>query len=316
MAAGAPSFLSSPLALPAPPALPALPALPGLGSTLRPVQFHRRVPRPPLDASIELVWLCCSEPSPLTLERVLPTGAPQLIVNLAEDATRRYIPGPRGLVGESTAGTIVASVLSQFDIIDTAEQTYVAGAAFKPGGLTPFVRMPAHELAGADVPVETLWGRLAVAILRERLLEAPTAGAKLDVLEACLLERWTARAIHPAVTFALGSFQARPHLASVSDVTCAVGLSAKRFIERFKADVGLTPKRYCRVQRFQRAVSRAHRGLAVNWTTVALGAGYYDQAHFIHEFRSFAGMTPSEYQAAQTPFHNHVKYLQSEHPAV
>ena len=93
-------------------------------------------------------------------------------------------------------------------------------------------------------------------------------------------------------------------------------MSAKRFIERFKAEVGVSPKHYCRIRRFQRTVTRAHRGQIVDWPQVALECGYYDQAHFIHEFRSFAGLTPTGYQGSRTAFQNHVKFLQSELAAV
>ena len=54
----------------------------------------------------------------------------------------------------------------------------------------------------------------------------------------------------------------------------------------------------------------------VDWTQVALDCGYYDQAHFIHEFRSFAGLTPTGYQASRTAFQNHVKFLQSGGAAI
>jgi AraC-like DNA-binding protein len=69
-------------------------------------------------------------------------------------------------------------------------------------------------------------------------------------------------------------------------------MSAKRFIERFKAQVGVSLKRYCRIRRFQHALARAHRGQPVDRPQVALECGYYDQAHFIHEFRAFSGLTP------------------------
>ena len=98
---------------------------------------------------------------------------------------------------------------------------------------------------------------------------------------------------------------------SIAAVTDTIGLSAKRFIERFRMEVGITPKVYCRIRRFQRAVTMATRGRQVAWTQVALDAGYFDQAHFIHDFRSFAGLTPTAYQSARTWFQNHVKFLQS-----
>jgi AraC-like DNA-binding protein len=79
----------------------------------------------------------------------------------------------------------------------------------------------------------------------------------LDVLEAILQEICTPPGVHPAVTFALAAFDRAPLTTSIAAVTARVGLSAKRFIERFKIDVGMTPKRYCRIRRFQRSVAQA-----------------------------------------------------------
>ena len=249
-------------------------------------------------------------PAPHALERILPTGAAQLIVNLKEDQTRLYDPeAPHRLV--ATLGSVLSGVHSRFQIIDTSEQEYVAGVAFKPGGTVPFMRMPAHEASNADVPLESLWGRRCAAVLRERLLESERIDATLDAFEAVLLEMWHPSRLHPAVNCALAAFDRAPLTTTIAAVTVAIGLSAKRFIERFKIEAGLTPKRYCRVRRFQRALALAHRGRRVDWTGVALDCGYFDQAHFIHDFRSFAGLTPTECLAASTSFQNHVTFLQS-----
>jgi AraC-like DNA-binding protein len=118
--------------------------------------------------------------------------------------------------------------------------------------------------------------------------------------------------VHPAIAFSLAAFNRVPMATSIGAVTDKIGMSAKRFIERFKAQVGVSPKQYCRIRRFQRAILRAHRGDTVPWPEVAMDCGYYDQAHFIHDFRSFSGLTPTGYQAGRTAFQNHVKFLQSE----
>ena len=59
--------------------------------------------------------------------------------------------------------------------------------------------------------------------------------------------------------------------------------------------LGLTPKLFSRVSRFQKVIQTAHALDDINWTRIALDCGYYDQAHFIHDFQAFAGITPSEY---------------------
>jgi AraC-like DNA-binding protein len=211
---------------------------------------------------------------------------------------------------------MLSGVQSRYRVIDTLEQEYVAGVAFRPGGTMGFMRAPAQETTDAAVRLEALWGPRRTATLRERLLESGSPDAKLDVIEHALREMWTQVSLHPAVTFALSAFDRVPHTASIAAVTNAIGLSAKRFIERFKIEVGVTPKRYCRIRRFQQAVARAHRGHHVDWAQVALDCGYFDQAHFIHDFRSFAGLTPTSYQTARTPFQNHVRLLESDGPDI
>ncbi len=94
--------------------------------------------------------------------------------------------------------------------------------------------------------------------------------------------------------------------ASVSRVVEQTGFSQRRFIQLFSEEVGLTPKLFSRVSRFQKVIRTAHRVDEINWAQVALDCGYYDQPHFVHDFRSFAGITPSEYLLRKTPHVNHV----------
>lgn len=272
--------------------------------------FVQRQPAAPLDASVESIWFCRNTFARHVLQRVLPTGGPQLIINLSEDKTRTYESTNDGLQCTTSSGTTITGLTTRSQIIDTAEQEYVAGVSFRPGGTLPFFSTRATELANADVPVDVFWGRAGVALLRERLLAAPSPDCALNILEASLLLAWRNRPAHPAVTFALTAFRANPSLVRIQQVRDAIGLSPKRFIERFKSDVGLTPKQFCRLLRFQRAVNCAHQR-EVDWTRLALGCGYFDQAHFIHEFREFSGLTPGGYQAASTEFQSHVNFLQS-----
>jgi AraC-like DNA-binding protein len=274
------------------------------------MHYYHRAPQPPLDAFVALVWVCRDGPRRHALERVLPTGVSQLIVNLKEDRTRVYDPAPPHRC-VSTSGTVLTGVQSSYHIIDTLEQEYVAGVVFKPGGTAALVGAPADELRDADTPLELLWGRQQAAALREQLLECRDANAQLDVLEDALLARRRLRSMPAAVAFAIATFDQVPLVTKIGAVTDATGMSAKRFIESFKTHVGVSPKRYCRIRRFQRAVARAHSGERIDWPQVALDCGYYDQAHFIHEFRAFSGLTPTSYQASRTAFQNHVKFLQS-----
>ena len=186
------------------------------------MRYRHRVPRPPLDAFIESIWVYQHDSRPHALERILPTGAAQLIINLKEDQTRLYDPEfPDRYV--ATSGSVLSGVQSRFQVIDTSEQEYVAGVAFKPGGTVPFVRLPAHEASDADVPLESLWGRRRATALRERLLESDSIDATLDALEAVLHEMWRPPGLHPAVSFALAAFDRAPLTTSIAAVTDAIG---------------------------------------------------------------------------------------------
>ena len=273
--------------------------------------FAQRRPSPPLEPFVASFWVCRNARRPIAFERVVPTGGPQLIVNLCEDETRVYENTARGLYCHSSPGSVLTGITTRAQIIETAGQEFVAGIAFRPGGTVPFFAVPAFEVSDRQTPVAAFWGARAEVCLREQLLEAANTNEILDALEASLLAAWRDRAVHPAVTFAIEVFESQPQVARIDSVADAAGLSAKRFIERFKAEVGVTPKRFCRLLRFQRAVKQAHRAVPVDWTRLALDCGYFDQAHFIHEFRQFSGLTPREYRAAATPFANHVNFVQS-----
>ncbi|MGD9905785.1 MAG: helix-turn-helix domain-containing protein [Vicinamibacterales bacterium] len=267
-----------------------------------------RVPAPPLDRAIAALWYFRRAPQPFALERVLPTGTTQLIVNLKEDVTRGY-----DLCGRVTtrSGSVLVGARTRFEIIDSDEQEHVIAAIFRPGGTRPFFAPPADAFTGDDVPLDALWTPAAAARLREQLLAAATPDGALDALERALRDAWRDRPTPPSVAAALATFTRAPHVARIGAVADAVGLSRKRFIEGFRREVGLTPKHYCRIRRFQRALTEAHAAADVDWAQVAAAGGYYDQSHFIHDFRSFSGLTPTGYRAGRTAFQNHVTFLQA-----
>ena len=168
------------------------------------------------------------------------------------------------------------------------------------------LKMPADELGNVRAPLDALWGR-AASELKERLLEARTWMARFRIVEDVLLARLAGLPVqHPAVAFALNAIQAAPHAHTIGRLTERIGLSPRRFIEVFAAEVGLTPKVFCRVHRFQRVLALIERNAEIDWTDVALAGGYYDQAHFIHDFRAFSGITPTAYILAGVRERNHV----------
>lgn len=227
-----------------------------------------------------------------TPELLLPTGCMHLVVNLSQDETLWY--GGDGFTHtHRRAGTVVAGAHLGPVCTGLTRQPAMIAVLFRPGGAYPFFATPASALDEPFVELETLWGR-AGAILRERLLEASTPQAAMDMLESVLLAR-AVRALEPdrgvaAAVTALGRG------AAVTEVAERLGLSERTLQRRFAERVGLPPKRFARVRRLHRLLASIPRGCAVDWAGAALEYGYYDQAHLINEFRSLTGMTPAAYR--------------------
>jgi methylphosphotriester-DNA--protein-cysteine methyltransferase len=263
-------------------------------------------PPPPLGHFVGLLWLYEGFRPAHPRERLLPTGTVEIVINLREDRSVTY--GRKDIERPLVrSGEIVCGAHSEYFVIDTNSQDGVIGVHFRPGGAFPFLKLPAGELHNQHVDLSQFWGRQAASELRERLLAARSPEAKLRVLERALLEAACGEFDrHTAVAYALDVFHQAPAGRSIREVTERTGLSARRFIDLFEKEVGLTPKLFCRVQRFQRVLKSIALGGRVDWVDLALTCGYYDQAHFIHDFRAFSGINPSTYLAAHTPHLNHV----------
>jgi AraC-like DNA-binding protein len=262
-------------------------------------------PQPPLSDFVDVLWLCEGYEASHEKERLLPDGSVELVVNLQEDRIRVYDShNPQRF--DTIPGCVVSGPRSEFFVIDTEGESSTVGVHFKPGGAFPFLGVSPSELKDQSVALECLWGA-GSARLRERLLAARTRAEKFRVMEYCLLEHlYKPLARHAAVSFALQQFFPARRPLPVARVVEQVGFSQRRFIQLFNDEVGLTPKLFCRVSRFQRVIRAAHAHGEIDWAEVALDCGYYDQAHFIHDFQSFAGITPSAYLQQKTTHVNHV----------
>lgn len=267
--------------------------------------YRTYIPRPPLSDFVKLFWFYEGYDPPHEMERILPTGTTELIINLRDDTLKVYDPCDTERF-RSFGRSVICGAHSDFFVIDTACQAATMGVHFGPGGAFPFLTLPAGELRDTHVSLETLWGAAATD-LRDLLLEAETLEKRFDILEQTLLDQATRPlTLHPAVVFALKEFQRIPHTRAISEVTDQIGLSQRRFIQAFRDEVGLTPKLFCRIRRFQEVLRRIEVGDQVEWANVAHSCGYFDQAHFIHDFRAFSGLNPTAYNARRGEHLNHV----------
>ncbi|WP_010277163.1 helix-turn-helix domain-containing protein [Paenibacillus senegalensis] len=262
-------------------------------------------PAAALSDFINVFWLQQGCSPAHGMGRVLPDGTMELVINLEEDLIKVYDQTNHDRF-ERFRGSLISGPHSKFTVIDTACQVSAIGVHFKPGGAFPFLKAAANELRNVHLPLDILWGTTA-SEMRDQLFEAETPAAKFRILEYYLMGMMTGdSAYHPAVFFALKKFQATPYYLKIADVTEQITLSSRRFIQVFKEQVGLSPKQFLRIQRFQHVLQQLKGREQVNWAELALICGYYDQAHFIHDFQAFSGISPKTYRLHQSTQHNHV----------
>lgn len=259
-------------------------------------------PGPPLGGLVDCFWAADEYVAQASRERVLPTGGVALVVPLGEHPLRVYEFENASECSE-TSGALLCGARETPLIIDTLMGP-TAGVHFTPGGARAFFGLPASLITGRTVALETVWGASALS-LRERLLEATHPLRRVRLLQAFLLERARGSPeLSPALRLSLAAFE-EPGLPSVAEVNRRTGLSPKRLLALFRDEVGLSPKAYWRVRRFQAALRDLDQG-TLHGAGLAHEHGYCDQAHFIREFRALAGSCPREYLADRVPGTGHV----------
>jgi len=267
--------------------------------------FRLRAPQPPLSYFVENLWFYQDLKVNHTKEKLLPNGAVELIIDLSE--------GPKKLYNNLDLAQFVtynrcwiSGMQQRYIVIGVERGSSMMGVHFRTGGAAPFFGFPISELSGTVVELDLIW-KSEMLFLREQLLETQSVDKKFDLLEAFLIRKAQSR-LDPDKTLAaaLATLRSWP-VVPLGEVASSLGLSHKQMIAHFDCRVGLTPKLISRVFRFRRAVVGASLATApLDWSDLAVAWGYYDQAHLIHEFQQFAGMTPAQYQKNHSEYPDYV----------
>jgi len=252
---------------------------------------------------VEMLWLAQDPLAGVTAhrQRVLPNGRIQLILNLAAD----HLTEVRDGGDQRQAPALVTGIQTCFQTIATEDIVDLVGVVLRPGGFCPIFGTDADEFSDCETSLEAWLGREADD-LRSQLRETAAAEARFAILEGWLVERVMRgqRGRCPVTDFALAELRCgRP----VREIARRSGWSERTVSERFRRQVGVTPKIFDRIVRFQRVVQQLHRADArVEWSQLALDCGFYDQAHFSHEFRAFSGISATEYATSERRWSNHL----------
>jgi len=229
-------------------------------------------------------------------DRYLPTGNIELFFDLTDHEQCMY---------DSNTFTVTQSV--KYVWIQGLRNTFVTIPSkrmnlffitFSKGMFYPFlsiINMPLDEITGKIVNGDLILTK-EVLILREQLLSLATPDDRFLLAERYLQKILNRKQeLNPFIDFSVKWMQSAQDDTSLQKLSGKIGYSQKHFIQIFRKNVGVTPKNFLQVLRFQKAIKEINRNSNINWAGLAYDCGYYDQSHFINDFKRHSGFTPEEY---------------------
>lgn len=274
------------------------------------MEYTESAPPPALRRYVQCFWQLrapAGDPAP---QRVLPDGSVELVLHLG-DRFRRH--DPDGSVGMQPRALVVG-VADRWLMIEAGGAVDLVGVRLRPGLAGGVLGIPQSALGGEchdldDLDVKPLRGIL------EAVGNAPTAPERQAVLEHGLLAAsLQARKPPEVLRHATDWIVATAGRGPIGGFVSQTGRSQRHLERQFQREMGLTPKGFARLRRFQAVAARLANPAPPALATLAIQSGYTDQAHLTREFRAFAGTTPAAFWRETHPlsdlFHRSVEFLQ------
>jgi AraC-like DNA-binding protein len=255
--------------------------------------YAEHVPPPDLSGYVNCFWTSLSAEVAPGEHRVLPDGCVDIVIGFG-----RVSAVGNAATNDVTEAIGVGSMTRPLVIAGDHARLYI-GVRFSPGRAFAAFGIPAAELTDANVEYARL-ARDAQSDL-EALSAQSTNDDRLDAVVRIVQKRLVGRPAIPAsvraavrrVTIANGNLR-------VADLASEIGITRQQLARQFATHVGVTPKTFARVMRARTALARADAARAaypraVDWSAIAYDLGYYDQPHFIDDFKALTGVTPSKW---------------------
>jgi AraC-like DNA-binding protein len=182
-----------------------------------------------------------------------------------------------------------------YDIYPTGK-IGIFSAVLKPEGAMMFFDIPISEVYNKTLSIQDIFLKDGET-LQDKILNCRTNEERIIVFESFLSKKIIEKKFYDFKRMAacldkIIAGEAKANVAELAECAC---LSTKQFQRRFSEYIGILPKEYLRVIRFQNAIHKKYINPALTLTNLSYDCGYYDQSHFIRDFKTFSGMTPKEF---------------------
>lgn len=229
--------------------------------------------------------------APHEKERIFPDGCIELIFNYG-DCFRKYDSDTDFHIQEPC---FIHGQLKTYFELQATGRIGVFSARMHPAGLQPFVDFDVDTFTGSTLTIAQVWGKDG-EILEKDMLACTTNEERITVLEKFLLSKRQELKIDNApVEYCVDAMIKSVGNISIDELATELEIGKRQLERRFTAAVGITPKLFARITRFQNILLLIENKEFKSFTTVAYEGGFYDQAHFIKDFKDFTGLNPKQY---------------------
>ncbi|RPE12171.1 AraC family transcriptional regulator [Chitinophaga lutea] len=194
---------------------------------------------------------------------------------------------------ENIPATAISGLRKSARLFNYQRQTGNLLVILNEGGIAAFSGLPAHELFGLSISSDNLFPVASLREILERLAEAKSHRHRVGVMETFLLKHLAVRKADPLIGEAIQRIQAQNGLARIKDLAASLHISQDPFEKRFRHLIGASPKQYASIIRLRNVISRYPHSPSL--TAASYDAGYFDQSHFIKDFRLFTGQSPKDF---------------------
>lgn len=224
-------------------------------------------------------------------QRIVPDGCMEMIFHCG-DLYKQYLENGNYLIQPKSF--VFGQITQALDIEPTGE-TAIFSVRFQPDGFTAFASMPVGQMENRAVPLHELFGDEGI-IIEKDILQVTIAETRISIIEKFLIEKLiTPESINLLIKSSVEMILRLGGQVSVDDLSDSLQINRRKLERKFSTVIGLSPKQLSKIIRLQATLKILSAQNTANLTAIAYEGNYYDQAHFIKDFKEFTGVSPKQF---------------------
>ena len=257
---------------------------------------------------IRYYWSLESNPedAPHSRERIFPDGCIELIFNYRD----LFIKFENGIASHEQYRTMLYGQLKKFIEVQATGSVGLFSVRFSPAGLQPFLDYDVARITTHELNISELWGTDGLELERQ-MLHCISNQERIILIEQFLSSRLKIVAFdNQHVEYCVDALTASNGNVTIEKLAQDLNIGKRQLERKFSAAVGLSPKYFARIIRFQNTLQLIEKHEFTSFTAVAADGGFYDQAHFIKDFKEFTGLNPKQYFSENLEMAKHFSFDQ------